>query len=339
VRERFFTGKAMTTISSSDKQGFAPHAASTDQSEARHKSEAITRLLAQKSISNAELGRLAALSSSDPLEAALLKQSRGTLEESLAQRFHLFKAASQTVQLLMEQFGWKISTLDLWSFYLPLAQLLNHWDYDGACNLVGLAGAPGAGKTSIVKILTPLTTILSGRETINVSLDDFYLSPAERQALGHRWRAAPGTHDLVLLAEFISQVKSGRQMIAVPQYDTAAERRDAPYVMSEAPRLVLFEGWFVGAPVPGYESLSRALDHLIYLDMDIDVAFASRVEREAKIRAESGDQKGLTAEQTESFWRDVLLPGTEKWVAPLKDQAELVFKIDATRRIHFVRSA
>jgi pantothenate kinase-related protein Tda10 len=314
-------------------------AASTDQPEALHKSERIARLLAQKSISNAGLRTLAALSSSNPLEAALLKQSGDTLEDSLVQRFHLFKAASQTVQLLAEQFGWQISTLDLWSFYLPLAQLLNHWNYDGACNLVGLAGAPGAGKTSMVKILAPLTTILSGRETINVSLDDFYLSPAERQAMGHRWRAAPGTHDLVLLAEFISQVKSGQQRIAVPQYDTAAERRVAPLITREAPRLVIFEGWFVGAPVPGYESLSRALDHVIYLDMDINVAFASRVEREAKIRVESGDQRGMTVEQVESFWRDVLLPGTQMWVAPLKAQAELVFKIDATRRINFVRSA
>jgi len=329
----------MTTISSSDEQDAVPHAASTVDPEVRHKSETIARLLAQKIISPAELRTLAALSSSDPLEAALLKQSSSTLEDLLVQRFQAFEAASRSVSLLAVQFGWQISNLDLWSFYLPLAQLLNHWEYDGACNLVGLAGAPGAGKTSIVKILTPLTTILSGRETINVSLDDFYLSPAERQALGHRWRAAPGTHDLVLLAEFISQVKRGDEKIAVPQYDTAAERRNAPLVIREAPRLVIFEGWFVGAPVPGYESLSRALDHLIYLDMETEVAFASRVEREAKIRAASGNQKGMTAEQVESFWRDVLLPGTEKLVAPLKAQAELVFEIDATRRVNFVRSA
>ncbi|HVG34588.1 MAG TPA: hypothetical protein VM911_16080 [Pyrinomonadaceae bacterium] len=328
----------MTTISSSGEQDSVPHAASIDPSEARHKSETIARLLAQKSISPAEIRSLAALSSSEPLEAALLKQSGGTLEDLLAQRFQAFEAASRSVSLLAEQFGWQISPQDLWSFYLPLAQLLNHWDYDGACNLVGLAGAPGAGKTSIVKILTLLTTILSGRETISVSLDDFYLSPAERQALGHRWRAAPGTHDLALLAEFISRVKSGDEKIAVPQYDTAAERRDAPYVLPEAPRLVIFEGWFVGAPVPGYESLSRALDHLIYLDMETEAAFASRVEREAKIRAASGNRKGMTAEQVESFWRDVLLPGTEKWVAPLKAQAELVFEIDATHRVNFVCS-
>jgi pantothenate kinase-related protein Tda10 len=328
----------MTNISSSDEPNFAPHAASNEQPEARHKSETITRLLAQKTISPEETRTLAALSSSDPLEAALLKQSGGALEDLLAQRFQAFKAASRSVSLLAEQFGWQISTLDLWSFYLPLAQLLNQWDYEGACNLVGLAGAPGAGKTSIVKILTPLTTILSSRETVNVSLDDFYLSPAERQALGHRWRAAPGTHNLVLLAEFISQVKSGRQKIDVPQYDTAAERRNAPLIMREAPRLVIFEGWFVGAPVPGYEGLSRALDHLIYLDMDIDAAFESRVEREAKIRAASGNQEGMTANEVESFWREVLLPGTKEWVAPLKDQAELVFKIDATHCVNFVRS-
>jgi pantothenate kinase-related protein Tda10 len=312
--------------------------ASTGQPDG-HKSETLARLLAQESISPAEIRTLAALSSSDPLEAALLKQSGSSFEDLLTQRFQAFSAASRSVNLLAEQFGWQISILDLWSFYLPLAQLLNHWEYDGACNLVGLAGAPGAGKTSIVKILTPLTNILSERETVNVSLDDFYLSPAERQSLGHRWRAAPGTHDLALLAEFISQVKRGDEKIAVPQYDTAAERRNAPHVIREAPGLVIFEGWFVGAPVPGYESLSRALDHLIYLDMDIDVAFASRVEREAKIRAASGNQKGMTAEQVESFWRDVLLPGTQEWVAPLQAQAELVFRIDATRRINFVRSA
>lgn len=325
----------MTTISSSDGPDPAPHASP----EARHKSETITRLLAQKTVTRAELRALAALSSSNPLEEALIKESEGALEDLLMQRFTVFEAASQTVWRIAQQFGWRISSLDLWSFYLPLAQLINCWDYDGACHLVGLAGAPGAGKTSLVKILTPLSTILSGRETINVSLDDFYLSPTERQALGHKWRAAPGTHDLSLLAEFISQVKHGAQNIAVPQYDTAAERRGAPLLMSQSPGLVIFEGWFVGAPVPGYEGLSRALDHLIYLDMDIDAAFTSRVEREAKIRAASSNQKGMTAEQVESFWREVLLPGTERWVAPLKDQADLVFEIDAAHRVNFVRSA
>lgn len=329
----------MTIISSSGERDFAPPAASTDPSDARHKSETLARLLAQQSISPAEIQMLAALSTSDPLEAALLKQSGRALEDLLVMRFQAFKAASQTINPLAKQFGWQISALALWSFYLPLAQLLNEWDYEGACNLVGLAGAPGAGKTSLVKILTPLTTILSGRETISVSLDDFYLSPVERRALGYEWRAAPGTHDLVLLAEFIIGIKKGDEKIAVPQYDTAAERRDAPVVLTIAPRLVILEGWFVGAPAPGYEMLSRALDHLIYLDMDTELAFASRVQREAKIRAESGNQKGMTEAQVLSFWRDVLLPGTQKWVAPLKAQADLVFEIDATHGIYFARPA
>src|SRR4051795_7948103 len=107
----------MTNISSSDERDFAPRAASTDPSDARHKSERLACLLAQESLSPAELQTLAALSASDPLEAALLKQSGRTLEALLGQRFHAFKSANRPISLLAKQFGWQISSLDLWSFY------------------------------------------------------------------------------------------------------------------------------------------------------------------------------------------------------------------------------
>jgi pantothenate kinase-related protein Tda10 len=212
-----------------------------------------------------------------------------------------------------------------WSQLLPLAEFILSCSQARRPTVIGFAGLPGCGKTSLTARVSTLLRALTNESIAVVSLDDFYLTPAQRQSLGYSWRAVPGTHDLKLLNEFLASLAA--EQLKIPRYDTAAEQR-RPSELCRAPQFVLVEGWFVGAKIPGYEMLSEKIDYLIYLDMEVEIAHRSRLSREAKIRTASGGTEGMTHEETEGFWREALLPTAQTWVFPLKERADLIIGIN-----------
>ena len=92
--------------------------------------------------------------------------------------------------------------------------------------------------------------------TTVLSLDDFYLTKAERESLAQRvhplfaTRGVPGTHDLALLRRTVKALQNGDD-IALPVFDKAADDRTNMVRRSHggAPtQIVLLEGWCVGIP-------------------------------------------------------------------------------------------
>ena len=245
----------------------------------------------------------------------------------LDQRLQLFVQAHAAVK----QLGYSIAPVQLWSRHFPLAELLVKWCANTHTCLIGIAGVPGTGKTSLTTILATIL-ITMGRPVAQVSLDDFYVSPEERARRGYKWRALPGTHDLNLLQEFVRDAQSGANELSVPRYDTSAEKRLEPVIVVR-PQLILIEGMFVGAAIPGYEFLANALSYLIYVDADLDWAHQSRISRERRIRTESGGKLGLSEADTETFWQEALLPASREWVLPLKEEADLVLEISGEYEI------
>lgn len=130
--------------------------------------------------------------------------------------------------------------------------------------IVGLNGVQGVGKTTLVRRLATTLEADHGLATLVVSLDDFYLTRADQEALaaaqpGNRLvqcRGQPGTHDLALVRDFFEAVTRGLPA-RVPQYDKSAfaGRGDRvpvdrwPWVNAAGqPKLdvVVVEGWCVG---------------------------------------------------------------------------------------------
>lgn len=119
---------------------------------------------------------------------------------------------------------------------------------------VGLCGAQGSGKT------TAAATVVAGLEAsglhaVTLSIDDLYLSRAERLALAERvhpllvTRGVPGTHDLALGLSLLRQFRA-RQPLTLPRFDKAQDDRmgDAQWTHDDRPADVLIlEGWCVGA--------------------------------------------------------------------------------------------
>jgi D-glycerate 3-kinase len=105
----------------------------------------------------------------------------------------------------------------------------------------------------------------AGSPSAVLSLDDFYLTRAERTTLGRtvhpllETRGVPGTHDLALARSTIASLVGQQAVVAAPRFDKTLDDRAAPatWPTYQAPvSVVILEGWCVGArPIPDEDLL------------------------------------------------------------------------------------
>jgi pantothenate kinase len=121
--------------------------------------------------------------------------------------------------------------------------------------VVGVAGPPGAGKTTLVEDLLRAAAArpdLAGR-VAHVPMDGFHLTNAELDRLGRRDRkGAPDTFDAAAYAALLAQLRGpAREPVAAPAFDHAAGEpvpgavtvpAGADVVLTEGNYLLLDEG-------------------------------------------------------------------------------------------------
>ena len=135
--------------------------------------------------------------------------------------------------------------------------------------LVGVCGTQASGKSTAVAVLKRLLES-DGLSVANLSIDDLYLTRAERLTLATRvhplfaTRGPPGTHDVGMAHRlFDALAKAGD--VALPRFDKAADDRrpEAEWDHVAAPvDVILFEGWCVGARAQAPGELVRPINAL-----------------------------------------------------------------------------
>ncbi|WP_332873154.1 hypothetical protein [Caulobacter hibisci] len=129
--------------------------------------------------------------------------------------------------------------------------------------VAGLSGPQGAGKSTLVAVVARLLAD-QGLSVATLSLDDLYLTRAERQALAAdvhpllATRGPPGTHDVALGLSTLDGL-AGAGRTALPRFDKASDDR-APreaWPLFDGPAdVVLLEGWCLGARPQGPAALA-----------------------------------------------------------------------------------
>lgn len=151
---------------------------------------------------------------------------------------------------------WTDWIVPLWRLWLPLAQQLNSQQKAlGKPFVQGILGGQGTGKTTLTRVLQLILAQL-GHQTVSLSIDDLYLTYAQRQQLQQQdprliWRGPPGTHDVELGIQTLAQLKNAPpgSHVSVPQFDKSlfGGQGDRTTPLSQlAPTIILFEGWLVG---------------------------------------------------------------------------------------------
>ena len=135
--------------------------------------------------------------------------------------------------------------------------------------IVGIAGAQGSGKSTLA---AAIKTRMNNAHvpTALLSIDDLYLTKAERTALARdvhpllRTRGVPGTHDIGLGVEVILALERG-VAAALPRFDKGSDDRLPQAQWDHAPtgtRLLLLEGWCVGARAQSIDALEAPINTL-----------------------------------------------------------------------------
>ncbi|NDH39971.1 MAG: hypothetical protein EBY45_06045, partial [Gammaproteobacteria bacterium] len=123
--------------------------------------------------------------------------------------------------------------------------------------VVSLIGASGSGKTTILRC-------------INLSIDDFYLTHAERQELAATvhpllaTRGVPGTHDVGLAMDTINALKR-QGTVAIPRFDKAVDDRQPHEQWPTVPApldVIVLEGWCLSVDAQPESALAVPVNDL-----------------------------------------------------------------------------
>ena len=144
--------------------------------------------------------------------------------------------------------------------------------------LVGVNGTQASGKSTLCLFLEAILRRDFGLAAATLSLDDIYLTRAERAALARdvhpllATRGVPGTHDVALGMRVIDALLGQPGTVRVPRFDKAADDRCAAAewsVVAAPADIVLFEGWCVGA-APQPETMLAAPQNALEATEDSD---------------------------------------------------------------------
>jgi D-glycerate 3-kinase len=182
-------------------------------------------------------------------------------------------AAENAKQRLPDDFA---ETVD--KFYVPLAtaiaeQAENSISQNSTPLFLGIYGSQGSVKSTLADFLKLLLEHQHNTPSVVMSLDDFYLTRAERQRLSTevhpllKTRGVPGTHDIPLLEQTLKGLLSLREgeSLSVPLFNKAKDDR-APFSdwqsISRPPKVVILEGWCVGVMPQSEDTLYLPINEL-----------------------------------------------------------------------------
>jgi len=246
--------------------------------------------------------------------------------------------------------------------YLPIYDWCLNLIQDARPVVVGINGSQGIGKSTLAQVLCELFSY-GGFKATTISIDDFYLTRADQTRLAHdnpgnrylQRRGYPGTHDLELGEQILTDLKGAQGSVQVPRYEKSlfegkGDRvSKASWKTLELPLdLIFFEGWMLGfhpattiadpalreinRRLNGYERWWSKIDALIQLKpRNYRFVIDWRVEAEEQMKA-SG-RSGMTDAEVRDYVRS-FLPAYEVYLPGLSfPNAErfLVVEIDRDR--------
>lgn len=159
-------------------------------------------------------------------------------------------------------------------WFAPVVEsLVAHHNSAGRTLVFGVNGSQGSGKSTLCDYLRATLHHEYALSAISLSLDDFYLTRAQRREMAASvhplflTRGVPGTHDIQLLTATLDRLSSAdtRQPVRVPRFDKAADDRRPQSEWDEidrAPAVVLLEGWCLGVPPQSDAELDAPINEL-----------------------------------------------------------------------------
>lgn len=145
--------------------------------------------------------------------------------------------------------------------------------------LIGIAGKPGAGKSTLSAYL--LSELQSKQVTV-VPMDGYHLSNAVLQQLGRADRkGAPDTFDATGFGALLKRIRSENSAdIYYPIFDRAIEESIAAQgVVSAGTKVVIVEGNYLLHDQGDWEEVAGLLDEIWFIDVDDEIRLQRLIAR------------------------------------------------------------
>lgn len=134
--------------------------------------------------------------------------------------------------------------------------------------IVGIAGPPGSGKTTLANNLQD-ALLAEGETAVVVPMDGYHFDDIVLNKRGHRARkGAHYTFDAPGFLHLIKRIKSNEMDIAIPVFDRTIEMsRAAADVIDGTTRFIIVEGLYLLLQREPWAALKRLFDVSIFLDV------------------------------------------------------------------------
>ena len=156
-------------------------------------------------------------------------------------------------------------------WFSPLADnIVNNYKPDNSPQIIGINGCQGSGKSTLADYLCTVIAERLGVTTVSLSLDDFYLTKAERSHLGAtvhpllETRGVPGTHDVQLAIDTIQSLAAGEKTV-ITRFDKSIDDRAPANSLKTTEGkigLIVLEGWCLGAKPQSSDKLVQPINSL-----------------------------------------------------------------------------
>jgi pantothenate kinase len=147
----------------------------------------------------------------------------------------------------------------------------------GGRRLLGIAGAPGAGKSTVAAAVADAL----GSRAVVVPMDGFHLAQSELERIGRADRkGAPDTFDAAGFVALLRRLRAGSETVYAPEYrrDLRNPVAGAIAVAPDVP-LVVVEGNYLLLDAFGFGPVAGLLDESWFIAPDDDVRLARLVAR------------------------------------------------------------
>jgi uridine kinase len=180
--------------------------------------------------------------------------------------------------------------------------------------LVGIAGGSGAGKTTLVNVISEKLKAWASIEVTIVNHDSYYkeyshLSKTEKDKLNFDH---PNSLDNHLFVEHLALLKQGQSVLA-PVYDFATHSRLTNTVIIKPSSVILVDGILLLVE----PKIREILDIKIFLDTPADIRILRRLHRDI-------NERGRTVESVINQYLATVRPMHEQFVEPSKQYADLI---------------
>lgn len=157
-------------------------------------------------------------------------------------------------------------------WYIPTAKRIYEHQIEAREPLfIGVNGCQGSGKSTFSAFVEYYLRRIHNVSVVTLSLDDFYLTQAERQGLASdvhplfSTRGVPGTHNMKQMSELLHKLKTRQTGFRIPRFNKAI---DDPFPEQQWPLIespidvVLIEGWCWGTRPQSAYQLSEPINEL-----------------------------------------------------------------------------